>query len=149
MKPRRNLDEDRTLNVLLGWKADQPPFQTSLVEQCSIALATPLRNLTGEQIRLLVSQGFGLEYVVPKAISILIENPLIRVTFYHGDLLSNCLKISPEFWMENQDLWVELDGILRSLDETMSDIGKLRPQFDSAWEILSSQDAGTTRSKKA
>ncbi|MER8813651.1 hypothetical protein [Mesorhizobium sp. M0965] len=51
--------------------------------------------------------------------------------------------------MENQDLWIELDGILRSFDQTMSDIGKHRPQFDSAWEILSGQDAGIARSKKA
>ena len=97
MKPRRNLDEDRTLNVLLGWKANPPPYPTSLVEQASIALATPLRELTNEQVRLLVSQGFGLEYVVPKAISILVENPLIGVTFYDGDLLMNCMKIPHQF----------------------------------------------------
>lgn len=146
MKPRRNLDEDRTLNVLLGWKADPPPYPTSLVERGSIALATPLRDLTKEQVRLLVSQGFGLEYVVPKAISILVENPLVGVTFYDGDLLMSCLKIPQQFWMENQHLWVELDGILRSLDQTVSDIGKHRPQFESAWEAWNSQDA---RSKKA
>ncbi|MER8829786.1 contact-dependent growth inhibition system immunity protein [Mesorhizobium sp. M0938] len=145
MKPRGNLDEDRPLNVLLGWKADQPPYPTSLVEHASIALATPLRDLTNEQVRLLVSQGFGLEYVVPKAISILVENPLIGVTFYDGDLLTNCLKIPHRFWMENQHLWVELDGILRSLDQTMSDVAKHRPRFESAWEAWSSQD---TRSKK-
>ncbi|TIO09147.1 contact-dependent growth inhibition system immunity protein [Mesorhizobium sp.] len=146
MKPRRNLDEDRTLNVLLGWKADPPPYPTSLVEQANIALATPLRDLSREQVRLLISQGFGLEYVVPKAISILIENPLIGVTFYDGDLLMSCLKIPQQFWMENQHLWMEFDAILRSLDQTVSDIGKHRPQFESAWEAWNSQDA---RSKKA
>ncbi|OWK19910.1 hypothetical protein AJ88_36675 [Mesorhizobium amorphae CCBAU 01583] len=149
MKPRRNLDEDRTLNVLLGWKADQPPYPTSLVERGSIALATPLRNLTNEQILLLVSQGFGLEYVVPKAISILAENPLIGVTFYDGDLLESCLKVSAEFWMEHHDLWIELDGILRSLDQTMSDIGKHRAHFESAWEAWRKQGTSTTRLKKA
>jgi CDI immunity proteins len=146
VKPRRNLDEDRTLNVLLGWKADQPPYPTALVERANIALATPLRDLSNEQVRLLVSQGFGLEYVVPKAISILIENPLIGVTFYDGDLLVSCLKIPQQFWMENQHLWVELEGILRSLDQTISEIDKHRRQFESAWEAWKSQDA---RPKKA
>ncbi|CDX27028.1 conserved hypothetical protein [Mesorhizobium plurifarium] len=146
MKPRRNLDEDRTLNALLGWKPDSPPYPTSLVEQGNIALATPLRDLSNEQVRLLVSQGFGLEYVVPKAISILVENPLIGVTFYAGDLLTSCLNIPQQFWKENQHLWAELDGILQSLDQTVSEVGTHRPQFESAWEAWDTQGA---RSKKA
>jgi hypothetical protein len=127
VKPRRNLDEDRTLNVLLGWKADQPPYPTSLVEHASIALATPLRDLTNEQVRLLVSQGFGLEYVVPKAISILVENPLIGVTFYHGDLLSSCLKISPEFWMENRISGWSLTGFFGRLTKPCQTLVSIGP----------------------
>ena len=74
VKPRGNLDEDRKLRVLIGWPHAQSPYPSSLVERCEAALDTPLGKLSTEQLRLLIGQKIGLEFLVEKAID-LIENP--------------------------------------------------------------------------
>lgn len=119
----------RSLNDLLGWKPMEPPYPTSLVERCAKACATGLEDLDTEQIRLLVGQGIGLEHVLPLAFEILGENPLIEVTFYPGDLLKACLKVDPEFWAANEDLWEWLNSILYRLDNALEDLKPHRTTF--------------------
>lgn len=121
MKPRRNLDEDRTLRVLLAWPASEPPYPTSLVERCEIALNTPLGALGMEQIRLLIGQGFGLEYLMPKALGVLDTYPLIGVTHYEGDLLSACLRVKTDFWTSASGLHERLRTIVSKLDQSSVD----------------------------
>lgn len=55
----------------------------------------PLCQLTVENIRLLIGQGVALEYLMPAAIDILHDNPLVEGMHYKGDLLSNVLLAGP------------------------------------------------------
>ena len=121
MKPRRNLDEERTLRVLLAIPASKPPYPTSLVERCEIALNTPLGALSMEQIRLLIGQGFGLEYLMPKALGILDINPMIGLAHYEGDLLSACLCVNYDFCASASDLQQRLRTIVSKLDQSSCD----------------------------
>ncbi|MDR7219973.1 contact-dependent growth inhibition system immunity protein [Aminobacter aminovorans] len=116
MKARRNLDEDRTLRVLLAWPASKEPAPTPLVERCEIALDTRLRDFSKEQIRLLIGQEIGLEYLVPKALAILTEDPMIGVTHYPGDLLSACLRVNKDFWALEPRLRHQLLAQVENLD---------------------------------
>ena len=59
--------------------------------------------MSKEEIRLLIGQKIGLKYVIPKAIDLLEQNPLIEVYYYEGDLLSNMLKLSFDDWCDNYD----------------------------------------------
>lgn len=116
MKPRRNLDEDRTLRVLLAWPASNQPAPTPLVERCKIALDTRLRDFSKEQIRLLIGQEIGLEYLIPKALAILTEEPMVGVTHYPGDLLSVCLRVKEDFWAVEPQLRQQLLAQVENLD---------------------------------
>jgi hypothetical protein len=121
VKPRRNLDERRTLRVLLAWPASELPYPTPLVERCEIALNTPLGDLDAEQIRLLIGQGFGLEYLMPKALAILERDPMIGLTFYDGDLLHACLRVRSDFWVSAPELRQRLQTIVSKLDQSSCD----------------------------
>lgn len=122
-------DLGKSLNQLLGWTSGQPPYPTSLVGRGEAALATPLEDLTLEQIRLLVSQQFGLEPILPLAYNAMFPNPLVSVTFYDGDLLCACLRVKSEFWQEHPELWDRLHEILESLDRALEGVNEHRPNF--------------------
>lgn len=104
MRKRGNDDERRTVRVLLSLPKASAPYPTSLVERCEAALETPLGDLSLEQLRLLIGQGFGSELLVPRALEILEQDPLISVTFYEGDLLAACLRVPFEFWQASPAL---------------------------------------------
>ena len=46
----------------------------------------------------------GLKYIVPTALCLLEEAPLLSSGLYKGDLLLAILKVPEEFWSENLDL---------------------------------------------
>ena len=129
MKSRRNLDEERTLGVLIGWLPDPPPYPTPLVERCNKALGTEFSDLSAEQLRLMIGQQIGLEVLLPRAFEILRENPLVCVTLYDGDLLTACLRVDAAFWIEHPDLWRDLDGLLQGLDDTLASLNEARSMF--------------------
>jgi hypothetical protein len=121
--------EKRSLNDLYGWKPLEPPYPTQLVGSCEKACATPLKDLSASQIRLLVSQKTGLEWLVPLALEILRDNPLIDATNYPGDLLQACLSVDQEFWSKHEGMWSELNGSLDNLDDAVEDLKPHRATF--------------------
>lgn len=81
-----------------AWEdSDYPSY---VVQKSQAARKKPISQLSHEEIRLLIGQKIGLQYVVPIALSILRENPMIAVHFYEGDLLLQMLRLS-EFDWEN------------------------------------------------
>lgn len=86
-----------------------------MIESVNIALKKPLKDLKTDEVRLLVSQQFALEYSVPMAIEILEHQPAIVAEHYEGDILSACLRLNAEFWKCNPDLRQRLRDLLCNL----------------------------------
>lgn len=82
---------------------DDIEFDSYVVRTAQAARKKPLSQLSKEEIRLLISQKIGLKYVIPRAIAILEQDPLIEVNYYEGDLLSNMLHLSLDDWSVNHD----------------------------------------------
>jgi hypothetical protein len=102
---------DKTLEELDGEVWGEPEFNSYLVTNCHRLRRIPLRNFTVEDLRLMIGQGFSLEYLVPLAIEHLEENPLAEGDFYPGDLLKNVLGVSREFWMHRPELHRRIKAI--------------------------------------
>lgn len=130
-----------SLNELLRLKVEPGPYPTSLVERVQLALDTPLRDLSHEQIRVLISQQIGLDHILPLAMEILSETPLVATALYQGDLLCACLRISTGYWSDNPDAHLDLRSILSDLDSATETISKDRTGF----ERLMLMDAGVVR----
>lgn len=79
------------------WK-EESEFPTNLVLRCFEYRKIKLSKLTIEQIRLLISQNIGIEFLIGIALEKLEENIIIEGNLYEGDLLDSVSKISPEFW---------------------------------------------------
>ncbi|SHK10181.1 contact-dependent growth inhibition system immunity protein [Pseudozobellia thermophila] len=83
------------------WK-NLSEFPTDLVEKCYRYRKIAISKLTDEQIRLLISQKIGIEYLIGIALEKLERNILTECDFYEGDLLIAVSSIPTEFWNENQ-----------------------------------------------
>jgi hypothetical protein len=62
------------------------------------ALVSPLRQLGPAELRLLLSQGRGLAWVVPLALARLGREPLAAADYGPGALLAALLTVDPDRW---------------------------------------------------
>jgi CDI immunity proteins len=92
-------DDQRTLEELEGvdWGAHESA-PTAMVARCRSLRRVPLSMLGPGDLRLLLGQRIGLEYLVPKALELVAERPLQEADYYPGDLLSVLLRIDKAFW---------------------------------------------------
>lgn len=58
----------------------------------------PLNKFEIEDLRIMISQNIGLEYVIPLALEQLEKNILAEGDYYKGDLLIAVVNSSPQFW---------------------------------------------------
>ena len=91
-KSLEELENDRWLNY---------DFPTPLVEKCHRYRKIPLKDLTIEQLRLLIGQNIGLAFLIPKAIEILNQDILAEGDLYKGDLLIAVIMSEDSFWQTN------------------------------------------------
>ena len=83
------------------WK-EPSEFPTDLVKKCYQYRKISIAELTDEQIRLLISQQIGTEYLIGVALEKLERNILTEGDFYEGDLLVAVSGLPTEFWNEKQ-----------------------------------------------
>ena len=76
-------------------------FPTNLIEKCYRYRKISIAELTNEQIRLLISQKIGTEYLTGIALKKLERNILTECDFYQGDLLFAVSGLPAEFWNKN------------------------------------------------
>jgi len=66
-------------------------------------------------LRLLLGQQIGLEYLVPKALELVADQPMREADLYPGDLLSVLLRIDKAFWSDHPTELHWLLSIARSV----------------------------------
>jgi hypothetical protein len=96
--------ENRTLEELDGERWGEPEYNSSLVVNCHRLRCVPLTDFSVGDLRLMIGQGFSLEYLVPLALEHLESNPFVEGGFYPGDLLNSVLGIERKFWEQNSEL---------------------------------------------
>jgi hypothetical protein len=93
------------------WK-NPSEFPTDLVEKCYRYRKISIAELTDEQIRLLISQKIGIEYLIGIALEKLERNILTECDFYEGDLLVAVSKLPTEFWNKNQTEFLNFKNLV-------------------------------------
>lgn len=83
------------------WKAPEQ-FPTGMVKEIYSLRQKPLNEFDSNDIRLLISQNVGLDYLVPKAIDILKTDILEEALYFPGDLLMALLQVNDDYWIKNK-----------------------------------------------
>ena len=98
------------------WK-NPSEFPTDLVEKCYRYRKISIAELTNEQIRLLISQKIGIEYLIGIALEKLERNILTEGDFYEGDLLVAVSSLPTQFWNENQSEFLNFKNLVKRNSE--------------------------------
>lgn len=119
------------------WK-NPSEFPTDLFEKCYQYRKISIAELTNEQIRLLISQKIGIEYLIGIALEKLERNILTECDFYEGDLLVAVSSLPTEFWSENQTEFLNFKNIVEQNSESIiNELGKKK--FDRINEKINSR----------
>ena len=123
--------DNKSLSQLLGPLATDTADSSALATTCRTLYEKPLRDFTVENLRVMIGQGIGLEFLIPLAVELLQENPFVEGDYYPGDLLSVVLHVEPRFWQTHPDVYWSISEIVAGLPSLMSDlIGAIR-RFDA------------------
>lgn len=119
-----SVDRSKTLEQLEKQVWPHNHFGSHVVQESQRLRKIPIRDLSVEDLRLLIGQEIGLPYLVPLALECLAENPLVSGAYYHGDLLSVVLRIPKKFWDAHQALnneIVEIGFQVTNIYETLTE----------------------------
>jgi hypothetical protein len=100
----KTFDRSKTLKQLTCQDWGEATYDSRLVTECDRLRRVPLRDFKAENLRLMVGQNIGLEYLVPLALEQLEEDPFAEGHYYPGDLLVSVLGAQAQFWLTHPDL---------------------------------------------
>jgi hypothetical protein len=126
----KSLNELEAIPDLTAGGEDWP---SALVCTCKRLYEKPLQDFTIEDLRIMIGQRIGLEFLVPMALERLAENPFAHGDYYPGDLLMNLLRLPVDYWHKHPDLRCELADIVKSaasaIDTLLPEIKRFQAQF--------------------
>ncbi|MEU2261210.1 contact-dependent growth inhibition system immunity protein [Streptomyces sp. NPDC019645] len=112
----RLLHLDRTLDELDPPRWAPPASDaTHVVRKVHELRRAPLCELGPADLRTLISQQVALPYVLPLAVRLLLDEPMLEAYFYEGDLLLAAVNVPASAW----DLFPDLGTRLRTVITTL------------------------------
>ena len=111
---------------------DKPDCDSHLVSTIYKLRKKNLDQFTVEDLRIVIGQNRSLPILMPMAIDVLDSNILAEGDHYPGDLLSNVLTVSSNFWIDHPDLKSKLESVFLKnkqqllQNEDLSDKGKTK-----------------------
>jgi hypothetical protein len=114
----RLLHLDRTLDELDPPRWETPGADvTRLVRTVHELRRVPLGELGPADLRTLISQQVALPFVLPLAVRLLLDEPMLDAWFYEGDLLLAAVNIPPSAWDLFPDLGTQLRSVITALPD--------------------------------
>jgi hypothetical protein len=136
--------EQRTLEELEGVEWGEPPFGSHLVTECHRLRRVPLQDLRPEDLRLLIGQQIGVEYLAPLALEVLAADPWTSGDLYDGDLLDAVLKLPDAFWHTHPELRERLGRVVTEAEQAQHS-ARGGSDFHSTLDVDVNGPGGRTR----
>ena len=106
------MDLDKNLEQLENsYWGDADEAASRLIKRSHKLRKKKLKDLSVEDLRLLIRQNIGLEYLIPLAIDTLRDTPFAEGDLYEGDLLESVLKSDKDYWKRHSALQNEVESI--------------------------------------
>jgi hypothetical protein len=98
---------------------DIPKNESYLVTTSYKLRKKQLKDFGTEDLRIMIGQNLGLEYLIPLAIEGLRENILAEGDFYEGDLLKSVLTSEVDYWKNNSANWNTVCELFQKNEELL------------------------------
>ena len=106
----------KTIEELDGDRWGPPEFDSHVVLESHRLRSVPIGDLTVENLRVLLGQGIGTQWLMPLALARLKDDPLAEGDFYPGDLIG-VLGTDAAYWSSHPEQLVALWGVRESLTQ--------------------------------
>lgn len=116
------IDLSKNLNDLEGIVWEKPEYSSRLVIRCHELRVKKLSDFDIEDLRLMIGQNIGMDYLIPLAIQKLKEDIFAEGDFYEGDLLQNVLCTKCEFWIKHPEYVPEINDIIAEALEKLPNL---------------------------
>jgi hypothetical protein len=100
-------------------------YPSYLVKTCHKLHRKPLNQFTVEDLRIMIGQRLGLEFLIPIALDHLEHDPLVEGDFYPGDLLKMTLDAGEEFWARHPEYHEHIRKIIHSVQELLPTLDEI------------------------
>lgn len=108
------MDRTKTLEQLENSKWADYDFESNLIRRCHALRKFPMEKLETEDLRLLIGQKIGLNFLVTLAIEKQSTDILAEGDYYPGDLLKSVLSIEKRYWVENKSQWQTIAHLIQN-----------------------------------
>jgi hypothetical protein len=105
---------------------------TNLVQRCIELSKIPVCDFSLSDLRLMIGQKFGLQFLVPLAIEKIQDDIFIEIDYYEGDLLSSILEIDTSFWNYNENHWTQLNKLITNKRHELEENKIVITKFDNS-----------------
>jgi len=126
------VDYSKSLEKLENDYWGEPDYDSYVVTTCHSMRKKPLNEVTVEELRLVIGQGFSLNFLMPMAIELLKQDILTEGDLYEGDLLGNVIsKNTFDYWKNNVTEWRLVSKLIEQNKEAITDkmMAKQIPDF--------------------
>ena len=111
---------------------DPSTAPTNLVKRCIELSKVSVESFTLGDLRVMIGQKFGLQYLIPLAIEKLQDNIFVDAELYEGDLLENVLRIDTSYWHNNENYWTQLNDLIKDKRQDLKEMGIDSTNFDNS-----------------
>lgn len=99
----------------------EPTYDSQLIKRCHLLRKKPIKDFEIEDLRIMIGQNIGLNFLIPIALDKLKDNVLAEGDFYEGDLLKAVLTCKKEFWNKETEFIKELEAIISDNSEILKE----------------------------
>jgi CDI immunity proteins len=110
----------QTLEQLENDVWDSSEIKSTLIGTCHRLRKKLIDQFTIEDLRIMIGQNIGTEYLMPKALNVLDINPLADGDFFAGDLLYCVVTLPLEYWKKHLEHLNRTKKIVLSVLEVFS-----------------------------
>lgn len=122
----------QSIEELEGARWGDPALNSYLVTTVHRLRRKPLSQFTIEDLRIMINQQVGVEYLVPQALGHLEMHPLASGDFYPGDLLAAVARLPDSFWSGHRQL---IPRAVRAIDGALARVHKAHTVGEVADEL--------------
>jgi hypothetical protein len=112
-----------TIEEIEGVRQPEPgSHATTLVQRCAALRRKPLTQFTNEDLRIMLGQQIAVPILLPRAVSVLADDPLAEGDYYPGDLLYTVLRLPEHEWRGAERHRQRLIEVLRAASLPSDDL---------------------------
>ncbi len=113
--------KNKTLEVLEKDFWNESEHMSHLVSTCHKLRKKQLKDFNIEDLRIMLGQSIGLNFLIPIAIEKLQQNILVGGDFYEGDLLANVLTSEIDYWKREKNNWETICTLFKENHEKLNE----------------------------